>query len=311
MSTVIMSACWPLGGMSASQKAVLISLADNANDEGVCWPSIARIAERTCLSERAVQGAIKALTAAGYLVVQPRQGHSTMFRVTPAGNAPQQMPHPRRKCTPADAAPPQEMHPTPADAAPPPPQMLHPTPADAAPRTVIEPSVEPSENHQSFAATSGEVSPPAVQVSESTGATEKPARLPASKLSADEIQQACREVWNAYADAYEQRYGTAPVRNAKINGQVRQLVQRLGRAEAPPVAAFYVRINDAFLIRRAHELGALIASAEGYRTQWATNRQINGVTARQIENTQANVSAAHEAAARIHAGVVHDNPFLR
>ncbi|WP_309546463.1 helix-turn-helix domain-containing protein [Pseudomonas aeruginosa] len=61
MSTIIMSACWPLQGLTPAQKAVLISLADNANDEGVCWPSVAKIAERTCLSERAVQQAIKVL----------------------------------------------------------------------------------------------------------------------------------------------------------------------------------------------------------------------------------------------------------
>ncbi|MGV8671119.1 helix-turn-helix domain-containing protein, partial [Pseudomonas aeruginosa] len=38
MSTVLMSQCWPIQGLSCAQKAVLISLADNANDQGVCWP---------------------------------------------------------------------------------------------------------------------------------------------------------------------------------------------------------------------------------------------------------------------------------
>ena len=59
MSTIIMSQCWPIEGMSPAQKAVLISLADQANDDGYCWPSVGTIASRTCLSERAVQGAIK------------------------------------------------------------------------------------------------------------------------------------------------------------------------------------------------------------------------------------------------------------
>ncbi|NYT38890.1 helix-turn-helix domain-containing protein [Allopusillimonas soli] len=124
MSTAIMSACWPIQGMTPAQKAVLISLADNANDEGVCWPSVANISMRTCLSERAVQAAIKWLCQSGYLIARERSGRSTVYMLTPAGNAPpQQMrgaadaPHPRSKCTP-------------------PPQMLHPTPADAAPRTV-------------------------------------------------------------------------------------------------------------------------------------------------------------------------------
>lgn len=125
MSTIIMSLCWPLQGMSGPQKAVLISLADNANDEGVCWPSVARIAERTCLGERTVQSAIRWLGVSGILSFRERMGRSTMYTLTPAAYAP-----------------PQEMRPA-ADA-PPPPQEKRTPPAAAAPRTVIEPSSEPS-----------------------------------------------------------------------------------------------------------------------------------------------------------------------
>lgn len=267
MSTIIMSACWPLQGLTPAQKAVLISLADNANDEGVCWPSVAKIAERTCLSERAVQQAIKVLNECKALSIEARQGRSTMFTVTPAAFAPPQKIHPRRKCTPAANSP------TPADAAPPPPQDLHPTPADAAPRTVIEPTREPSGN-----------------------------LLPADSGQPDaerDRQQACRAIWSAYAAAYQNRYGTHPVRNSKVNGQVRDLLKRLGAEEAPAVAAYFVGINDAYLIRNCHDLGSLLAKAESYRTQWATDRQMNGTTARQLERTQANLNAAKEAAESI------------
>ncbi|WP_171445776.1 helix-turn-helix domain-containing protein [Pseudomonas aeruginosa] len=267
MSTIIMSACWPLQGLTPAQKAVLISLADNANDEGVCWPSVAKIAERTCLSERAVQQAIKVLNECRALSIEARQGRSTMFTVTPAAFAPPQKVHPRRKCTPAGSAP------TPADAAPQPPQEMHPTPADAAPRTVIEPIREPSGN-----------------------------LLPADSGQPDaerDRQQACRAIWSAYAAAYQHRYGTHPVRNSKVNGQVRDLLKRLGAEEAPAVAAYFVGINDAYLIRNCHDLGSLLARAESYRAQWATDRQMNGATARQLERTQANLNAAKEAAESI------------
>ncbi|WP_246228451.1 helix-turn-helix domain-containing protein [Pseudomonas nitroreducens] len=99
MSTIIMSACWPLQGLTPAQKAVLISLADNANDEGVCWPSVAKIAERTCLFERAVQQAIKVLKERKALIIEARQGRSTMFTVTPAAFAPPKEMPPRRSCT--------------------------------------------------------------------------------------------------------------------------------------------------------------------------------------------------------------------
>lgn len=128
MSTLIMAACWPLQ-MSPAQKSVLVSLADNANDEGVCWPSIAKIGMRTCLSERAVQNAIKWLSSVGLVTVHERAGRSSYFTITPAAYAP-----------------PQEQHP--AAGAPPPPQQVRTTPAAGAPRTVIEPSIEPPKSKQ-------------------------------------------------------------------------------------------------------------------------------------------------------------------
>jgi hypothetical protein len=47
--------------------------------------------------------------------------------------------------TPANSAPLQILHPTPATAAPPPLQNLHTTPANSAPITITEPSIEPSD----------------------------------------------------------------------------------------------------------------------------------------------------------------------
>lgn len=125
-----------------------------------------------------------------------------------------------------------------------------------------------------------------------------------------EAQIANTNTWDSYTIAYLERYGVEPVRNAKVNGQVAQLVQRLGAEEAPGVAAFYVTINDSFFIRASHEFGLLVARAEGIRTQWLTGRQVNAVTARQMENTQANISAAQEASRSILEGG-NSNAFLR
>ncbi|WP_246887441.1 hypothetical protein [Pseudomonas protegens] len=125
-----------------------------------------------------------------------------------------------------------------------------------------------------------------------------------------EAQIANTNTWDAYTIAYLERYGVEPVRNAKVNGQVAQLVHRLGAEEAPFVAAFYVSINDSFFIRASHEFGLLVARAEGIRTQWLTGRQVNAVTARQMENTQANISAAQEASRSILEGG-QANAFLR
>lgn len=129
-----MSECWPLQDMNASQKAVLISLADNANDDGVCWPSVDYIAMRTCLSVRSVQTAIKWLRDHGALKIVERTGRSSVYYLTPAEFAPLQNVRGENNAeTPANNVT------TPAKSAT--------TPADAAPitisnrnRTVIEPS---------------------------------------------------------------------------------------------------------------------------------------------------------------------------
>ncbi len=128
-----MSLCWPLQ-MPPTPKAVLIALAYHANDEGECWPSIGRLAERTCFSERAVQNAIHWLEGAGALQTDRSSGRHTTYRVTPATFQ-----------TPAAAAPvpPQELHPTPAVPAPPTPAGDAGTPAPAAPLPVEPLSLRP------------------------------------------------------------------------------------------------------------------------------------------------------------------------
>lgn len=153
MSTLIMSQCWPLQ-MPPTPKAVLISLADNANDQGACWPSISTIAQRTCFSERAIQGAIKWLEEHGALKADRTNGRHTTYVVCPDNyREPAQelrglvAVNPRSKCTPAPDAPPQEMQGTPAGDAPPPRSSCGGPPQEV-PSNRKEPSKEPSVNRQ-------------------------------------------------------------------------------------------------------------------------------------------------------------------
>lgn len=80
MSTFVMGRCWPLQ-MSPSAKFVLISLADNANDHGACWPSISTICTRTCLGRTAVIEAIKQLELLGLVVGDRSNGRHTRYTV--------------------------------------------------------------------------------------------------------------------------------------------------------------------------------------------------------------------------------------
>lgn len=84
MSTIIQAACYPLQ-MPPTAKSVLISMADNANDHGVCWPSISTICMRTCFGKTAVIEAIQWLESAGYLVADRANGRHTKYQIIPAG----------------------------------------------------------------------------------------------------------------------------------------------------------------------------------------------------------------------------------
>ena len=90
------------------------------------------------------------------------------------------------------------------------------------------------------------------------------------------------EVWGAYAGAYRRRYGIDPVRNKKTNVHLCQLVDRLGADEAPPVAAFYLALDQPFYVSRRHPVNLLVQDAEGLRTQWVTGRSGEPVRPRTV-----------------------------
>lgn len=289
MSTIIMSQCWPLQGLSVTQKAVLISLADQANDDGVCWPAIGTIANRCCMSERAVRTAMDHLDAVGLLSRERRFNSSNVYSVTPAKfDASATGTKARRKAAKPGAAPgavgaadaggaPAAVGDAPAAGGPARGAGLEvrPVPPNRN-KTIIEPSDEPSV--------------PALAA-------------PLSKADLEaQMQEACKQTWAAYRMAYRLRHGVDPVRNAKVNTNVRDLVKRLGREEAPQVAGWFVGVNEQYAVKRMHDLGVLLAGAEAYRTQWATGRQVTATSAQHTDQTQSNLSAADEAKAILAKG---------
>lgn len=54
MSIRLMTLTWKLEDITPNQKLVLLALADNANDEGLCYPSILTIVKKTSLSNKTV-----------------------------------------------------------------------------------------------------------------------------------------------------------------------------------------------------------------------------------------------------------------
>lgn len=282
------------------RKLVLIKLADNASDLGECWPSYQHIADQCEISKRSVMSHIAALCASGLLRKEIRKGgpkgnSSNVYYLTLDGGAP-----------PAPGVV-KEIHQGSAAGSPP---SESPAPGGSAadsPRTshsfesVNEPVTEPTAPQAGASVATGQI----VQFAPQQPRCEIPADMPGPK------DQSCKtfKAWANYAMAYRKRYDAWPVWNAKVAGQVGQLVDRLGTGVAHHVAAYFLSINDSRLINGCHGIGDLLAKAEAYHTQWATNRQMNATTARQMENSQANVNAAQQAADNIRSGGAR-NAFL-
>jgi biotin operon repressor len=119
-----------------TQKVILWALADQADDDGVSWPSIASLIEATCLSERAIQSAISALRQAGVIFTEAGGGRhrTTKYRIiTPQvarGNKGEETPQLLHETPQEVRNTPQEVRETP--------QELHPNPQEPS-RTLIEP----------------------------------------------------------------------------------------------------------------------------------------------------------------------------
>lgn len=101
-----------------------------------------------------------------------------------------------------------------------------------------------------------------------------------------------RATWAAYRQAYLDRYGVEPLRNAKVNGQIAQFVRTVGAEDAPKLAAFYLAHNGGFFVQRRHDFGLLLQSAQQIRTDWLRGEQMTTTRARQTENTQSNLETA-------------------
>lgn len=99
------------------------------------------------------------------------------------------------------------------------------------------------------------------------------------------------QTWEAYSTAYKNRYQVEPVRNAKVNGMIARLVERIGQ-DAPDVAAYYAWNNSAFYVRSGHSIDLLLKDCEKLRTEWVTGNTVTETKARQMDRSQSNFDVA-------------------
>lgn len=73
MSVKFLNWAFQLEGLNPTQKVILIALADNADDEGHCFPSMATLCRKTGLSAKnTIRNNLKILIEKGYLSVNER-----------------------------------------------------------------------------------------------------------------------------------------------------------------------------------------------------------------------------------------------
>ena len=94
MSIRVMTEVWHNGPPGATDCLLMLALADYANDDGECWPSIEGLARKARLSERGVQTALRRLESAGWIEIEPGGGRKrcNLYRL----KTPQEM-HPPQK----------------------------------------------------------------------------------------------------------------------------------------------------------------------------------------------------------------------
>ena len=95
------------------------------------------------------------------------------------------------------------------------------------------------------------------------------------------------ETWACYSQAYMERYGVDPIRNARVNGQLSKLVDQLGAEEAPKVAAFYPTHNGGLYVSSGHCVDLLLRDCAKLRTEMMTGRKITRVEAKNAEGMDA------------------------
>ncbi len=271
------------------RKLVLLKLADNANDQGECWPSYQYVADQCEISKRSVMTHIEALEKAGLLRKEIRKGgpkgnssnvyHLCLGAAFPAPGGVQEIHHPSAGAAPGSAG-----------------DSLGGS-AGAAPRTshslepVKEPVIEPVPAQAADATLPGDGE--LVVCSSNDPKLEIPEDMPGPK---DRSAKTFR-TWANYAFAYRKRYGAWPLWNATVAGMISKFIDRVGIDQAPKVAAFYIGVNDAFILKSGHPVKLLLSGAEQYHTQYITGRTMTQTRARQMDQSQANAAVADDAMA--------------
>lgn len=187
------------------RKLVLLKLADNANDQGECWPAVQYIAEQCEISKRSAQNHIQQLVKDGLVRIEERKAENGLNRSN--------VYHLVLNSYGADAAP-YGANPAPmgASAAGGRVQELHPEPVS------LEPVIEPI--------------PPNPQLGDDAGASGK-------------LKIKYQDVADAYNEILGERLPKVQELNEKRKRQIKRLLGELHEPTLDAVKAYFETFGDA------------------------------------------------------------------
>jgi hypothetical protein len=89
--------------------------------------------------------------------------------------------------------------------------------------------------------------------------------------------------WRAYVVGYTDRYGIAPVSNAKVRSQLKQFCARIPLEDVAATVAHYCRSQNARYVAARHGVGPMLVDAEALRMEALTGRQGTQAGARRAD----------------------------
>ena len=107
MGVSMSTAVWKHAPYSGGELLVLLAMADFADDEGLCWPSIPVIAQKARLEERHVYNVLRKLKADGTVSSKPGggRGKRSYYWINPEAFPAAQPKHVARRSIPATEVP--------------------------------------------------------------------------------------------------------------------------------------------------------------------------------------------------------------
>lgn len=153
MSVRVMSLVWD-SKVPAPERFTLLALADRADEDGKCWPSIPTLARKCCTGESTIRRHLAALKRQDVVTAEHRWNNSSMYTINLprlrelAADTPSQIDTPSQSDRGSRSDTPSQIERYPSQSGGTPPPRLSATPSQSERLSISDSSTDTSKNHQ-------------------------------------------------------------------------------------------------------------------------------------------------------------------